>query len=272
MKFLLDNMRWPLVACSILAFSYLVLANTNEVKKMIYVEGFTKGSATDIRVNDIPLGKIIPNGQMYTKQVERHLLPGKNIISIIPENETGAAAIRLSIYPEGTFVDGRGGEEIGKTQTEKGKSVSLTFELDDSRPRWQWLDADVITSTSDTKDAEQFVKQAYTYLANADAEHFTPLLNPLFIDLAKHDASISAKDRLEGFKAKLQTRKGQPIWQFTNIEDLDIVLTPIANGHLIDVRRKDGSAVFRTAQDNKLERITYYNIIGRKKGKWAFYY
>lgn len=272
MKTFFKKMQWTIAAVFVLVFSYIVLANSGGAKKMIYVEGFTKGSETEIRVNDIPLGTIALNGQMFAKQVERHVLPGKNTLSIHPTTESGSSAIRLSLYPEDAFVDGKGGEEIGRTQTANGKVATLEFELDNNRPQWQWVDADIVTTAADIKDAEKFAKKAYGYLANTDAEHFTPLLKPLFEDMATHDATISAKNRLEGFKTKLKTRKGQPIWQFTNIDDIDIVLTPVANGRLINISRKDGSPLFRTAQESRSERISYYNIIGRKEGEWAFYY
>jgi hypothetical protein len=240
----------------------------------LYIEGFAKNANCEVRVNDIPLGIISTGKQMFYKSAERHLLPGENTVSIHPQNINGIAAIRIAIYQQGEWVDGKGGKELGEIQTDKGKVAEIKITLDNDRPVWLWTTADDITSAVAQQEARDFIKKAYQLLVSGDAENFIPLLTPYYKDLEKYNPSFKFQTQIEDSKVKLEGHyeKKDAIWKFTNYNEMEIVLVPVANGKLLDVRRIDGSPVFRTYQDNKIDRITYFNIIGKQNGKWEFYY
>ncbi|WP_298548316.1 hypothetical protein [uncultured Aquimarina sp.] len=57
---------------------------------------------------------------------------------------------------------------------------------------------------------------------------------------------------------------------YDDIDSISIKLTPIANGKLFEVKREDGSFLFRTSDKNEFP-VGFKSIIGRKNGVWQFY-
>jgi len=237
----------------------------------VYIEGFAEETGAEVRLNDIPLGNLVAGADLFSIHAEVYLVPGENTITVTPSSAVGSAAVRLVSYELGEFVDGQGGSNLMVVRAEQGKANTEIANLPTDRPKWTWMEADVLNSDSDHKEALAFARGFYKTLISGDTDKIIPALQPVHTDYSRLTPDVSVAMRNEESKEGMKNRVGKEIWQFDDLGSIDIELIPAANGRLYLVQRADGSPLFRTSQAQKTERYTFYSMIGRKDGKWAFY-
>ncbi len=239
--------------------------------KKIYVEGEAEGTDAEIRVNDIPVSYLKAGSDVKSVLVEINLLSGTNTLSIIPTGKVGSVITRLVAYKVGEWVDGRGGETLLVLKTEKGKAVTGTVKLSSDRPEWEWLTADIVTDKTSHKEAIEFAKSYYKSLKEGDTKVMTAALLPLHTDESKLDPEVTLEMRNKAFSEDFTGVITDKNWKWDDINDIRFHAKPVANGRLYELLREDGTELFRTNQKDKLDRIFFSTMIGRKAGKWQIY-
>ncbi len=262
-----------LITISIAAFSNQTSAGDDTVKivQQIYAEGEATGVNAEIRLNDIPIAQLVENEDVKSFHVEINLVSGNNTLTIIPADKSGSVAARLVAYNLYDFVDGVGGDTVLVVRTKNGETSSITVDLGSERPKWSWQSADIVTDKTSHQEALSFAKSFYRALQQGDTQKIAAALKPVHVDHALLTPSFSAEARDKESADYLPGIISDEIWQWDDIKDIVFRAIPVANGRLYDIRREDGSTLFRTRQKDRFERYTFYSMIGRKDGQWRFY-
>ncbi len=246
---------------------------SHEIYIQVNADGADAGVNAEVRVNDIPVREGIFTGSLSQISVRFCLLSGENTVSIMPYSTTGSVTVEMTRYP--IFPNGRidrGGEELLLSiKSEGGERVTGTINLPSERPSWSWLKADFVDNDASREEAITFSKVYYTAYVEADADILVPAKMPIFEDFDRQSPAFDIDSRSEGFGIKMKSFLGRDDWVFDDLDGIEFDVVPVANGKLFSVRREDGSALFRTNQEDPFDRIEGYTIIGRKDGKWAFY-
>ncbi|WP_299442440.1 hypothetical protein [uncultured Aquimarina sp.] len=244
-------------------------------EEFLYVEGYGDGNTAEIRLNDIPIGKLTSGGkfEMIHKHASLHVLSGINTVSVYPDSKEGKIWVRFVKYAERDWADGKGGETLLLIETNNNNEpVHKQIELKNNTPHWSWLDADIISDPESHKEAIAFAKSFYKSLEKVEnIDEIVTAFDPIYKDLSAIDPEIKVAIRTKELREGLLKSSKKEIWQFDDIDTLSFTATSVGNGRLCDLRRADGSPLIRTSQNSKWERITYRNIIGRKNGVWQFY-
>ncbi len=238
----------------------------------VYILVQPSGTDGEVRVNDIPVRVGITADSLSHVDIEPYLVSGENELSILPFKSSGSVSVEMTSHT----VDGNGmiyfnnGDVLLSIRAEGERGVG-TVNFPSARPIWAWTNADFIDDSKSRDEAIRFSRLYYEALVKGDVDIVLPAHEPIFSDQSILEPFFSFDERMEELEADLKSNAVSDFWLFDDFDDIGIELQPVASGRLFIVRRKDGSALFRTSQSNPDERIYYDSMIGRKNGKWAFY-
>ncbi|WP_378183407.1 hypothetical protein [Aquimarina sp. SS2-1] len=251
-----------------------VITNQEKEEKLLYVEIYgEKGSNIEVRLNDIPISKISITDEGYGNSVaaaDHYAITGINTLSVYPLSKKGITTIRLARYKRGDITGKDSGETLIEINIENDDTpVHQKIELPASRTRWSWMDTDPIDNEKAREEAIAFSKAFYKILQQNNIEKMIEAVDPLLNDelLSKPETTKEkiVEQWTEGLKMAVTEKD-----VYDDIDTIEIELIPIANGKLFEVKRKDGSFLFRTSDNNEYV-LGFKDIIGRKNGVWQFY-
>ena len=248
----------------------------NSIEKFLYLEiKGEKGSSVEVRLNDIPACKLSienkENSGNSFAQVKYYVKPGINTITVYPLNNRGKATVRLVNYKKGDITGGDSGEVLVKIVIEDNyEPVHKQVELSSDRIKWEWMNTDVITDDKSKSEAIDFAKHFYKMMEESNVAEMIAVADPLLSYQLVSKPNLT-KDKLVAQWKENMTTMFTSENIFDDINTISIQLIPIANGKLFEVKRKDGSMLFRTSDKSEYV-VGFKKVIGRKNGVWQFYH
>ncbi|MFD2564630.1 hypothetical protein [Aquimarina rubra] len=252
-----------------------MIINQDKKEKLLYVELYgEKGSNVEVRFNDIPISKISITDKGYGNSfaaADHYAIPGINTLSIYPLSKKGITTIRLVKYSKGEITGEDSGETLLKIIIENDDTpIHKQITLSSNRIRWSWMDTDNIDNKKSKEEAIAFSKEFYKIMQQNNIEKMIKTADPIInYELVSKPGTQKEKIVKEWTKGLKMAFTDQDIYD--DIDSIDIQLVPIANGKLFEVKRKDGSFLFRTSVENEFP-VGFKSIIGRKNGIWQFYH
>jgi len=254
-------------------FNPAIIMNQETEEQYLYIEiSGEKGAKVEVRLNDIPASELIIEGENGSgnsfTNVKYYTKPGINTLSVYSLSEKGKAIVRLVRYLKGQTT-GRGeGETLAEIIVENTKSpIHKEIKLPSKNERWSWVDADAITDEKIELEAMGFVKRFYKIMGKSNVDKMIEALDPIINDELRSKPNMT-KEKLVQDWTKFMKMAFNSENTYDDINKISIQLTPVANGKLFEVKRKDGSLVFRTSDNS----VGFKKIIGRKDGVWKFYF
>ncbi len=242
-------------------------------KEFIYLEiSGEKGAKIEVRLNDIPAGELITEGENGSgnsfSNIKYYTKPGSNTLSVYSLSEKGKATVRLVRYFEGQSTGKGEGKTLIEIIVENTKlPTHKEIVLASSSERWSWMDVDLITDEKSEREAMDFVRRFYKTMEKSNVDEMIKALDPIINDELRSKPNTT-KEKLVKNWTKFMKMAFNGDNTYDDINKISVQLTPVANGKLFEVKRKDGSLLFRTSDTS----VAFKNIIGRKDGVWKFYY
>jgi hypothetical protein len=174
-------------------------------------------------------------------------------------------------YKKGDITGGDSGEVLVKIVIEDNyEPVRKQVELSSDRVKWEWMNTDVITDNKSKIEAIDFAKHFYKMMEESNITEMITAADPLLSYQLTSMPSLTKEKLVAQWKENM-TMMFTSENIFDDINTISIQLIPIANGKLFEVKRKDGSMLFRTSDKSEYV-VGFKKIIGRKNGVWKFYH
>ncbi|WP_405572086.1 hypothetical protein [Winogradskyella sp. Asnod2-B02-A] len=254
----------------------VAIENNQSQEKVWYVE--VEGndeSSVEVRLNDIPVCRLSldpedGSGSSVTR-VKYYTQPGTNTLSIYPLSKKGKSTIRLVVYTKNEDTQESVKDVLAEVVIDNDDSVvHKQIELSSDIKEWPWLSTDTITDENSKKGAINFVNDFYEIMVQNNVKEMIVAADPILTYDLMSDPNMNKQELVQEWTENMEMMfNDENIYD--NIETISIQLIPIANNKLFEVKRKDGSPVFRTSYGSEFT-VGFKNIIGRKNGIWNFYH
>lgn len=263
-----------------------------EVEQVRYAQLFSRGVASELRLNDIPVvtaeaGKMVTAGI----PVRQFTVPGQNVLSLVvgdwraapaPGGWPGLAQVtaRIADFEEGAQLDEDKGIEravlrpVFDEKTPNPLTVGAPFE---SRigGEWQWTQAPVLNPDQVRPQLDALMARIHAAFVARDMGPLIPLFEPAIRDRVAAYPVLSIDGQIRMTMARFATANPR----FWEVEPLDLsraLYRPAAGGRMIEALDMDGRPLVRSKplppEDSEGEPrvIDFRNLIGVWNGKLAF--